>query len=141
MGAALTVVAVVLAPAGAMAQSEAVEPVFADVPVDAYYHEPVQSLAAMGVFEGTECEEGFCPGQPLLRREMAVWLIRALEGSDEATDHESRFADVEDDDWQIPYIERMADLGITAGCKSDPPQFCPDSPVSRGRRDPACCRR
>ena len=133
MGAALAVAAVVLVPAGAGAQSEAAGPVFADVPVDAYYHQPVQSLAAMGVFEGTECAEGFCPAQPLLRQEMAVWLVRALEGSDEATDHESRFADIEDDDWQTPYVERMADLGITAGCKSDPPRFCPDSPVNRGQ--------
>ena len=132
-GAALAVAAVVLAPGGAGAQSESAGPVFADVPVDAYYHQPVQSLAAMGVFEGTECEEGFCPGRPLLRREMAVWLIRALEGSDGATDHDSRFADVEDDDWQTPYMERMADLEITVGCRSDPPRFCPDSPVSRGQ--------
>ena len=105
---------------------------FADVPVDAYYHQPVASLAEMGVFEGTECAEGFCPAQPLLRREMAVWLVRALR-EENLSDNESRFADVESGDGQTPYIERMADLEITAGCKSDPPRFCPDSPVNRGQ--------
>ena len=127
------VLAGMLANASGLRSQSATTPVFADVPADAWYHGYVKSLAAQGVFEGTECEEGFCPGQPLLRREMAVWLTRALEGSDEATDHDSRFTDVEDDDWQTPYIERMADLGITTGCRSDPPQFCPDSPVNRGQ--------
>ena len=130
--AASFVLAAMLASPAARAQSETTS-VFSDVPADAWYHDYVKSLAEQGVFEGTECEEGFCPGQPLLRREMAVWLTRALEGSDEVTDHDSRFTDVEDDDWQTPYIERMADLGITVGCRSDPPQFCPDSPVNRGQ--------
>ena len=122
---------VVAVPGVAVAQPDAPAP-FADVPDDAYYYEPVRQLAEMGVFEGTECEEGFCPGQPLLRREMAVWLVRALEGSGEATDDDSRFVDVEDS-WYVPYIERMADLKITAGCRVDPPRFCPDRPVSRGQ--------
>lgn len=126
------VLAATLVSPGARAQSEA--PPFADVPSDAYYHEPVLRLAEMGVFEGTECEEGFCPGQPLLRREMAVWLIRALGEDGDLTDNDSRFADVEDGDWHIPYIERMADLKITVGCRSDPPpRFCPDQAVSRGQ--------
>ena len=116
---------------GARAQSGPASP-FDDVPTDAYYHEPVQHLAEMGVFEGTECEDGFCPGQPLLRREMAVWLIRALGEDNDLTDDESRFTDVEDS-WYVPYIEQMADLKITVGCRTEPPRFCPDQSVSRGQ--------
>ena len=128
--AVLAVVAVAAVPGVGGAQSEAQEAVFADVAVDAYYYEPVQALAEMGVFEGTGCEEGFCPDRPLLRREMAVWLIRALGEDSDLTDDDSRFADVEDS-WHVPYIERMADLEITVGCRKDPPRFCPDRSVSR----------
>ena len=123
--------AAVLVSPGARAQSGPASP-FDDVPTDAYYHEPVQHLAEMGVFEGTECEDGFCPGQPLLRREMAVWLIRALGEDNDLTDDDSRFTDVEDS-WYVPYIERMADLEITVGCRTEPPRFCPDQSVSRGQ--------
>ena len=123
--------AATLVSAGARAQSGPASP-FDDVPTDAYYHEPVQHLAEMGVFEGTECEDGFCPGQPLLRREMAVWLIRALGEDNDLTDDESRFTDVEDS-WYVPYIERMADLKITVGCRTEPPRFCPDQSVSRSQ--------
>ena len=123
---------VTLAGIGAQAQAEA-PPTFDDVPANAWYRSSVETLAKEGIFEGTECEEGFCPGQALLRREMAIWLVRALEVGEELSDYDSRFVDVEDNDWQTPYIERLADLGITHGCKSETPHFCPDRPVSRGQ--------
>ena len=119
----------VAVPAGVSAQEPAPVP-FGDVLEDAFFYEPVRALAEMGVFEGTECEEGFCPERPLLRGEMAVWLIRALGEDSDLTDSDSRFADV-DDSWYVPHIERMADLEITAGCGTDPPRFCPDRSVSR----------
>ena len=105
---------------------------FTDTSPDAYYSEAVDALADGGIFDGTECDEGFCPDQPLLRREMAVWLIRALE-DDEPSDYDSRFADVEDNAWWTPYTERMADLKITVGCKSEPLRYCPDRFVSRSQ--------
>ena len=124
---------VLFVPAVQSAQAQSETPVFEDVALSAWYYEYVASLAEEGVFEGTECEEGFCPGQPLLRREMAVWLIRALE-DDEPSDYDSRFSDVEDDTWWTPYIERMADLEITVGCSSkELPKFCPDGAVTRAQ--------
>ena len=112
--------------------AQAQTPVYTDTPSDAWYYEYVEALQSRGVFEDTECEEGFCPGQPLLRREMAVWLIRALE-DDAPSDYDSRFADVEDNTWWTPYTERMADLKITVGCKSEPLSYCPDRFVSRSQ--------
>ena len=64
-GAVLTLAALGLAPVAAQARSS--EPAYGDVPADAYYYEAVNALAADGVFEGTGCEEGFCPEQPLKR--------------------------------------------------------------------------
>ena len=112
--------------------AQAQTPVYADTPSDAWYYEYVEALQSRGVFEGTECDEGFCPNQSLPRWQMAVWLIRALE-NDAPSDYDSRFADVEDDTWWTPYTERMADLKITVGCKSEPLRYCPDRFVSRSQ--------
>ena len=119
--------------AGAAAQAQSSEPAYADVAEDAYYYDAVSVLAADGVFEGTDCEDGFCPGEPLKRWQMAVWLIRALGETDPDPASETRFDDVSADDWWMPYVERMADLKITSGCSGDPPKYCPDNSVTRAQ--------
>ena len=123
--------AVTLAGIGAQAQTET-PPTFNDVPANAWYRNPVETLAAEGVFEGTECAEGFCPEQELSRLEMAIWLIRALEAGEELSDYDSRFADIADNDWRTPYVERLADLKITLGCSQEPMRYCPNRSVTRG---------
>ena len=126
--AAVAAVAVAVVPAAAQQGSQS----FPDVASDAYYAQAVEALGSRGVFEGTECAEGFCPHQPLPRWQMAVWLVRALEEAEpEAT--VSRFADVESDLWWMPYAERLAELEITVGCRSEPLSYCPDRPVSRAQ--------
>ena len=102
-------------------------------------HAPaIEALQGLGVFEGTECgEDLFCPGEPVLRWEMAVWLARVLievelsAGLLEVS--ESRFEDVEAGAWWIPHVEMLAASGITTGCRTDPPRFCPDDPVTRAQ--------
>ena len=98
-------------------------------------HKPaIDALGELGVFEGTLCgEETFCPIEPIKRSTMAVWLIRALEGDDPPAITESRFADVDDDAWWAPFVERLAELEITVGCRQEPLRFCPDRSVSRGQ--------
>ena len=97
-------------------------------------HEPaINDLADRGVFEGTECGDGlFCPGDPIERWVMAVWLIRVL-GNEPATTGTSRFADVDASDWWSTYAEELADRNITAGCETDPLRYCPDQPVTRAQ--------
>lgn len=95
-------------------------------------HEPaITALAGMGVFEDTECGDGlFCPGDPVERWVMAVWLIRVLGG--EVTDTgTSRFADVDAAEWWSPHAEELADREITLGCRTGPPRYCPDRSVTR----------
>ena len=55
---------------------------FGDVPEDAYYSVPVSALVERGVFAGTECADGFCPGVAIDRKTMAVWVVRVLDGED-----------------------------------------------------------
>ena len=120
------------------------ETVQADFEDDAGVHsEAVMKLARLGVFDGTECGEGlFCPSEPVLRWTMAVWTVRVLDsieprdgvpGDGQLRVTQSRFVDVEDGVWWLPYVERMADLGITRGCAVNPARYCPDEPVTRAQ--------
>ena len=74
---------------------------------DDWFYGPVVSLASRGVFAGTDCGEGFCPDEPLARWQMAVWLVRVLDGADPAPVSESRFGDVAAGDDAAPFVERL----------------------------------
>ena len=104
---------------------------FWDVPDGKYYTRPIAELEKMGVFEGTACGEGlFCPDDPVLRWEMAVWIVRVVDGTDPGQVPATRFHDVAQEVWWAPYTERMYQLGITTGC-GDGTNFCPHAPVRR----------
>ena len=96
---------------------------------------PVRALAAEGVLAGTGCGDGrLCPREAILRWEMAVWLVRVLDGVDPEPGG-SRFGDVDDAVWWATHVERLAVLGVTLGCSKQSPVksvgFCPDGPVTR----------
>ena len=96
----------------------------------------IEALAEMGLFEGTECgEQQFCPDDPANRWTVAVWIVRALDGADPPAVAQSRFADVDDDEWWVPYGERLADLQTTVGCKREPVHDSSDTRTAlvRGR--------
>ena len=107
---------------------------FSDVG-EAGVHEPaVRALVADGVFEGTECgTDLFCPAGSVERWVMAVWLVRVLDEGDPVGSGLSRFVDVDTDLWWSPFVERLADLGVTAGCATGPARFCPRDSVSRAQ--------
>ena len=105
---------------------------FDDVSDDAYYSLPVTTLAGRGVFGGTSCDDGFCPAKPIDRKTMAVWTVRVLDGRDPPAVTEARFDDVDVTGFYAPFIERMAELGVTAGC-GDGSGFCPDRNVTRAQ--------
>ena len=98
-------------------------------------HKPaIDALNELDVFEGTLCgEDTFCPGEPVDRSTMAVWLVRALEDEEPPAIGESRFDDVDAAVRWAPYVERIAQLGITSGCKVEPLRYCPDQSVTRGQ--------
>ena len=126
--AAVALAASVLAvsvPAAAQTQT----PPFSDT-ADAYYSQAVDALAADGIFDGTECAPGMlCPEDSIDRKTMAVWIVRTLDSEDPAEIPNSRFSDVASVSFHAPFIERMAQLGVTAGCGNG--NFCPDGTVDR----------
>ena len=81
---------------------------------------------------GTECGSGlFCPDEDFQRWVMGVWITRALgEGPSEQG---TRFTDVDGGRWWAARVERLAEMGVTSGCSSQPLRYCPDRPVTRGQ--------
>ena len=128
--AALAMAAVlVAAPTNVVAQQD---DGFSDV-AEGVHKPAIDALSELGLFEGALCAEGkFCPLDPIKRSTMAVWLIRAL-GEQPAASGATRFADVDVDDWRAPFIERLAELEITVGCRTEPLRYCPDRAVNRGQ--------
>jgi Tol biopolymer transport system component len=43
------------------------------------------------------------------------------------------FSDVQFSHFAFGFVMKILDVGITGGCSVDPPQFCPDSPITRGQ--------
>ena len=98
------------------------------------HEEGIRALEAEGVFVGTECgPDTFCPRDAVERWVMAVWLVRILDGGDPPPVGTSRFVDVDAAQWWTPYVERLADLGVTAGCATEPARFCPYGTVTRAQ--------
>ena len=102
---------------------------------DAGVHQPgVDVLKAKGVFEGTGCVDGsggLCLSDPLPRWEMAVWLVRVHDDEEPRT--VPSFVDVDSNLWWSAHTGRLAELGVTLGCKTQPLSFCPDGLVNRGQ--------
>ena len=107
---------------------------FADVQEGGIHRPAIEALDAAGVLEGTECApDRFCPGDPIPRWVVAVWLVRVLDGGDPLGAPGSGFADVDAGEWWAPFVERLAALEVTAGCGVDPLRFCPEDPVTRAQ--------
>ena len=107
---------------------------FSDIAEAGVHEGAVRALLADGVFEGTECgTDRFCPADSVERWVMAVWLVRVLDGGDPEGSGLSRFVDGDAALWWTPFVERLADLGVTAGCATEPARFCPRDSVSRAQ--------
>ena len=116
-----------------VADAGAASEVFSDLDGAGPHRSAVESLADEGVFEGTECRSGeFCARDAVERWVMAVWLVRILDENDPPVGA-SRFVDVDADVWSAPYVARLADLGVTTGCDTEPARFCPHETVTRAR--------
>ena len=107
---------------------------FSDVSDDSTHSANIHTLDHAGTFDATFCGVWmFCPGAPLSRAHMAVWLVRVLDGSDPAPVAGTRFSDVDRYHPHAAFIERFAELGVTRGCETDPLRYCPDENVSRAQ--------
>ena len=105
--------------------------IFEDVPLDDPFAPWIEDLFHRGITAG--CDAGrFCPEDPVTRATMAVFLLKTLLGSGYVPPPPiGIFEDVFVDDPFAPWIEDLFGRGITAGCSSEPPLYCPDAPNAR----------
>ena len=122
-------------PSGTPPPSTGAAPAFSDLGDSHRAHRAaLASLAEDGTLDGLGCGGGkLCPTGAIGRWEMAVALIRVLDGKDPASVRSSRFADVDAGDWWAAHTERLAQLGVTVGCATGPRRYCPDQPVTRAQ--------
>ncbi len=110
--------------------------VFPDVPCTGGPFDPwIEELASLAITGG--CGGGlYCPNNTVTRQQMAVFLLKALEGSAyDPPDCTGIFGDVPCtpgtgfSDW----IEELYNRGITGGCSASPLNYCPTNPNNRGQ--------
>ncbi|HSK75999.1 MAG TPA: S8 family serine peptidase [Thermoanaerobaculia bacterium] len=103
---------------------------FSDVPAASTFCPWIQELAVRGITLG--CGNGkYCPGGAVSREQMAIFLMRALEGSGytPAPCLDSPFIDVPAGSLSCGYIRDLAARGISNGCGGG--NFCPAMATSR----------
>jgi hypothetical protein len=91
----------------------------------------IETIAELGITLGCNPPDNdmFCPGAGVTRSEMAAFIIRALDETDNIGPYQGLFSDVDDGAWYAGYVERLAQLNITTG--TGPEVFAPDRVVSR----------
>jgi uncharacterized protein YwbE len=106
--------------------------VFNDVPTNGFAAAFIEALAAAGVAGG--CGGGnYCPSSGATRAQMAVFLLRTLEGPTYLPPACSTpmFADVPCTSGFAIWVNELARRGITAGCGGG--NYCPNTVVTRGQ--------
>jgi len=107
--------------------------IFADVPTSDPFAPWIEDLYTLGVTGGCSSSPlQYCPEQTVLRKQMAVFLLKTAYGSDYLPSPcEGIFADVPCPSPFADWIEQLYASQIAAGCGNG--NFCPDSPNTRGQ--------
>jgi subtilisin family serine protease len=107
--------------------------IFADVAPKHWARRWIEAIYDAGLTQGCATNpRRYCPGENVTREQMAVFLLRGLEGKDYAPppcSGTSPFGDVSTSSFYCPWIQELANRGITVGCGGG--NYCPSSPVTR----------
>ncbi len=88
--------------------------IFADVAPEDWADKYLRSLFYSGITKGCDAAR-YCPGEPVTRAQMAVFIVRAMDGEDFASSSDPYFSDVTSSSWAFGYIQRLRELEITTG--------------------------
>jgi hypothetical protein len=103
---------------------------FLDVPPSNPFYAFIEEMAIRQITLG--CGGGnYCPGDPVLRDQMAAFIIRGLGEFNPPVPPFQRFLDVPPSNPFYRFIDRMAVLQITLGCGGG--NYCPSLAVTRGQ--------
>jgi hypothetical protein len=109
--------------------------IFADVACPSLFADWIEELHAIGVTGGCQASPLlYCPGSPVTRAQMAVFLLKASIGSSYTPPNCTGlvFTDVPCTGGAFdPWIEDLAGRGITGGCGGG--HYCPDAANTRGQ--------
>ena len=108
-----------------------VTPFFTDVPPGSFGYQWIQELYQLGITTG--CGDGkFCPNDPVLRSQMAIFLVRTRLGATAPFDYSPNayFTDVPSDNYSFQWVQRIKQDQITSGCTAT--TYCPGNAVTRG---------
>ena len=104
---------------------------YADVPSASPFYPSVETVLHFGVTAG--CGDGttFCPTDSVTRQQMAVFLLKSLEGTGYVPPAcvTQQFDDVPCDSPFAPWINELALRGVTAGCGGS--SYCPTGATNR----------
>jgi hypothetical protein len=107
-------------------------PAFPDVPCSSNFAPWINELVVQGITGG--CAGGnFCPTNPVNRQQMAVFLLKAFEGSGYTPPActVATFADVPCSHQFATWIYELVARNITAGCGGG--NYCPGTSANRGQ--------
>jgi sugar lactone lactonase YvrE len=100
---------------------------------DSVFEADIEKLAAAGITKGCNPPDNdrFCPDHKVTREQMAAFLVRALDYTDDGGG--DLFIDDDDSIFEGD-IDKLGTAGVTKGC--NPPvnsQYCPKGYVTRGQ--------
>ena len=115
--------------------------VFNDVPPSDPYFDYVSLMSTYGITAGCQASPPlYCPNTPVTRAQMAVFVVAGLNlalGTSLTYPPTAYFQDVPStgapDSIYFPFVQRIAQLGITAGCQASPAFYCPDESITQGQ--------
>jgi hypothetical protein len=96
----------------------------------------IEQLASDGITGGCSLNPpSYCPESTVTRAQMAIFLERAKNWPSPYSPPPATgtmFDDVPVSHWAAAWIEQLASDGITGGCSTSPPLYCPENDVIRG---------
>jgi parallel beta-helix repeat protein len=113
---------------GAYEFSDLPSPTFADVPLDHWAYDVIETLYQAGYITGCSTDPlMYCPEATMTRAESAVFVERGIHGAgilpNQPTEH--IFADVTLTEWFAKWATALWKDGFTVGCGTDPLIYCP----------------
>lgn len=109
--------------------------IFSDVPYGSQFFDYISLMYQDAITVGCSTSPlMYCPATSVTRAEMAVFIVVALDlamGTSLSYPTTPYFQDVASSSPYFPFVQRIAQLGITAGCSTSPAMFCPTNTITQ----------
>jgi hypothetical protein len=107
---------------------------FVDVPTSHWAYTSIKSIYENKVTSGCSSNPlKYCPEDKITRVALATMLAKAKYGANYhfTGDSTIQYADIASSSTAKPYVDKLYQENIIAGCSTSPLKFCPDQEVSR----------